>query len=502
LSNELNLNDLVEEKKSGGDISVERKMCINAIVSTEYMKSIAPLLKDLTLLESVMCRTILGWALDYWKKYGMAMQETVQTIYESARGKINETTSKDLSDFLQSVSQQYAEGNTHIYNVQLEVDLIEDYMDKQNLTKLQKNIEKSMLTNNLVKAKQHVNNYNQIKQSPNMAIEGGTDFSRYYREKNKEDVLFHMRAPFHELHGPICRKHLSAIASASKMGKSWVMTDVAVEALRNGLAVFICSLEMDVDAFLHRIDKALIKESQRGGHGKVPVFKGQGDTTQVSHVDMNKDPHSPEELEAKWKAFQMFTPTAKIFVKEWGQLQCSVEEDLMPQIDYIRESEGVAIDCIICDYADLLKPCAGDERADNRIKVGNNWKALKRVAQEKNLFLFTGSQINRSAGVLAESATKEQDSNSILKLDQTPEEKRLGIYRESVLFHRNIEYSPSREMITLANLGLGQVRLDGRWLDQGMDYMPDIDEENFYMWKENTGEEWRDDVEPDQYDYY
>lgn len=500
MSDELNISDLIEETKGTGNIGLERKMTIAAIMNTAFMKGIAPLLKDLSLIESVMCRTVLSWALEYWRKYGMAMQETVQSIYEGARGKLNQTTSKDLSDFLQSVSQQYAEGNTHIYNVQLEVDIVEDYMDKQNLTKLQKNIEKAMLTNNLVKAKQHVNNYNQVKQAPNMAIEGGTDFSRYRREKNKENVLFNMRAPFDQLHGPMCRKYLSAIASDSKKGKSWVMVDVAVEALRSGLAVFICSLEMDVDTFLHRVDKALIKESQMGGHGKVPVFKGKGDNTTVSYIDIEKEPHTPEELEAKWKAFQMFTPSAKIFVHEWSQHQCSVEDDLKPQIDYIRESEGIAIDVVICDYADLLKVCKGDERSDNRIKVGNKWKAMKKLAQDYNLFLFTGSQLNRD-GILAESASKEQDSNSILKLSQNPQEKRYGIYRESVMFHRHIEYSPSREMLTLSNLGLGQVRLSGRWLTEDMDYMPDIDGEHFYLWRDNTGEEWRDEVadEPDIY---
>lgn len=489
----MEIDDIVQEQEIAGNVTTERKITINAIMSTEYMKGVKPLLSDLTLIESKMCRTILSWCNDYWQNYGVAMKETVQDIFDSNKNKLSPVVAQDISDFLKSISEQYAK-EYHIYNVKLDINLAEDYLDKQGIIKLKQNIETAMQSNNTVKAKQYVSNYSQIKQAPGMAVDGMKDFSRYSREISQEDVLFNMPKPFDELHGPIRRKHLSAVAGKAKSGKSFMMAKVAAEALRNGLSVFIASLEMDEDSFLQRIDQEILRADQFGGNGYIPYFKGEGSATQVCHEHIYRDPATVNELENGWKSFKMKHPHARLFVKEWGQGMCSVDDDLIPQLDYIRESEGVNIDVCVVDYGDLLKPCKGDERADQRIKVGNIWKALKRVAQSKNLFMFTGSQLNRE-NILAESATKEQDANSIIRIEQTPIEKKLGLYREYVMFHRNIEYDPSRAMICTSNIGVGLFNLDGRWLTEDFDHIPDIDTDNMYLWKRNTGQEWREEQE-------
>lgn len=494
------IDDLLTETESKGDISFERKMTINAIMHSDYMKGIKPLLTDLSLIESPMCRTILGWCVAYYNKYGVAMKETITDVYKDQRGKLSKTLSKDISDFLESISKQYAEGHT-LYNPQLEIDLTEAYIDEQSVLKLRDSIDIAMLTKNTTKAKQHVNNYNQRKQAPGAAVDGTEDFSRYHREKIKEDVLFEFPKPFNELFGPARAKHLGAICGKPKTGKSRAMAYVAAQALKNGLSVFIASLEMDEDSFMNLIDLEMIRADQAGGEGHIPYFKGTGAGTSVAFKKIERDPMTSDELENKWKAEKLFNPTQRIFVKEWGQLECSVEDDLIPQLDYIRESEGVNIQVVIVDYADLLKPNKGDERADQRIKIGNQWKSLKKMAQTRNLFCFTGSQLNRD-NLLSESATKEQDANYFVRLECNPMEKRLGLYRQYVMFHRNIEYDPSRALITTSNNGIGLFNLDGRWSSDDWSHIPDdVDLDNFYLWRKNHGNEWRrfEERSPDDY---
>lgn len=482
----MELDDLITETESSGNVDMERKITINAIMNSKYIKGIKPLLTDISIIESPMCRTILGWCITYFNEYGIAMQSSATDVYKEYKKTLSKTISKDVSDFLESLSQQYAEGH-HIYNVQLEIDLAEQYIDEQRIYKLNKQIESAMLTSNTTKAKQYINNYNQVKQAPSMAVNGLVDFSRYHREKIQEDILFHFPKPFDELFGPARRKHLGAVAGKAKSGKSREMVYVACQALKAGLSVFIASLEMDEDSFLKLIDLEMIRQDQFGGQGNIPYFKGTGAGTQIAFHKAERDPHSADELEELWRIEKFANPNARIFVKEWGQLECSVDDDLIPQLDYIRESEGVNIDVVIVDYADLLKPNKGDERADPRIKIGNQWKSLKKMAQNKNLFCFTGSQLNRE-NLLSESSTKEQDANYIVKLEQSPQEKRLGIYRQYVMFHRNIEYDPSRALVTTSNNGVGLFNLDGRWASEDWEILPDVELDKHYLWRTNTGD--------------
>ena len=493
---ELNINELIEETKGAGDVSIERTMCINAIMSTEFIKGCSVLLKDLTLIESPMCRTILQWNIEYFKKYSISMQETVKDIYKSKRPKLSEVVSKDINDFLDSISQQYATGNHYIHNVKLELDLVEDYLDLQAVVKLNKGIEKTLLTGNVTKAKQLVHNFKQVKQAPKASVNAFKDFSRFREKLSKDTVLFNMPEPFNDLYGPICTRHLSGVCAASKVGKSRSMAWFVCQALKAGKAVFIGSLEMEESEFLSLIDYEMLREDLYGGEGHIPVFKGSGDNTIISHQKLLRDPATPEELEAKYKGLGLFNPTASLHIKAWPQFSCSIDDDLVPELDRIKEVEGINIEIIALDYADLLKENKGDEREPTRIKVANKWRALKKLAQERLIHLHTASQLGKE-GQLFESTTKAQDSNFLIKLEQNAMEKRLGIYRQSVMYHRGIPYDPSRPLISLSNNGIGLFNLDAKWSSEEWDYLPDVDE-NMVLWKTYTGEEWREEVE---YDY-
>lgn len=494
----MKLEDIVKEQKSVGDISVERKICINAIMSTEFIKGIKPLLNDLTLFDSPMCRTILSWAVTYFNKYGIAMKETVTDIYSNQKSKISKTNSQDISDFLESISNQYASEDMTLHNYKFELDIANEYIEVKNIIKLKQKIDKAMLTNNITKAKQEINNYNQKVIKPTSSVNALKDFSRFEDALKKDNVLFQLPYPFNELYGDICRRHLSAVAAQSKVGKSRELAWFACQALRAGEAVFIGTLEMEISEFLALIDFEMLRADLYGGMGKIPVFSGTGTETIIKHMPYMREAQTKEELEKKWEALGLFNPRGSLHIQAWPQFSCAVEEDLVPELDRIREEEGITITTIVLDYADLLKENRGDEREPTRLKVAGKWRALKKLAQKRELHLHTASQLGKE-GQLFESSTKQQDANFIIKLEQTPIEKRLGIYRQSVMFHRGIAYDPSRPLITLANNGIGLFNLDAKWSHEDWDYLPDIDED-ICLWKVFTGEEWYEEIGYD-YDY-
>lgn len=491
----MQLSDIAEETKTTSDITIERKMTINAIMSDEFIKGVKPLLTDLTLIESTMCRTILGWAITYHNHYGMAMKQTIQEIYHSQRGKMSESASKNVADFLESISQQYAEGYK-LYNPKLELDIAEEYLDKQSLIKLNKTVEKHLLTNKNAKAKQAIANFAQIKQSPKASINALKDFSRFDKKIKKDNVLFTMPYPFNEIYGDICQRHLSAVGAASKVGKSREMAWFACQALKAGEAIFIATLEMEEDEFLNLIDQEMLRDDLLGGEGVIPVFKGEGAGTRIVHKKYGREGKTKDELIAKWEALGMFNKKGSLHIKAWPQMGCCVEDDLIPELDRIREAEGVNITVAVIDYADLLKENKGDERETVRMKVAGKWRALKKLAQQREMHIHTASQLGKE-GQLFESTTKAQDSNFIITLEQTPEEKRLGIYRQKVLYHRGIPYDPSRPLISVSNNGIGLFNLDARWSSDSWDHIPDDVPEDLVLWKSYTGEEWREELEDD-----
>ena len=485
----MDLNNIITVAETKGDITFERQICINAIMHQDFIKGLIPLITDITLLVSPLARTVLTWSSYYYKEYSLPLKENIVKVYSQQKKKLSEANALDISDFLDSISNEYVK-NTQLYNIPYELDLVEEYLTERSLNKLQENIEKAMSNNNLSKAKKVVNEYTNVKQTLGNSIDGLVDFSRFDRVANKEAILFNMPGVFDTFYGPIQRKHLTAISAKAKVGKSREMAWFACQALKSNRSVFIASLEMEEDAFLKLIDDEMLREDMIGGNGVIPIFKGKGASTTITHKKIEREPLTKDDLEYHWKAIRMFNSEARLFIKAWPQHMCSVTEDLAPQLDIVKTMYNINIDVLIVDYADLLQTEPSDIREPTRIQIAGRWRALKRLAQERSLHVHTGSQLNKE-GELAESMTKSQDANAIFKLVQTPEEKRAGIYKQYVSYHREIGYDPSHALVTLANNGIGLFNLDGRWEVEDWEGFESTDED-LILWKANNGEEWRE----------
>lgn len=491
-----NIEDLLEENKPTADINLERKICMNAIMDKTFMRGIKSLLTDITLLESPLARSIMSWTIEYFNEYGKEMRHTIMGVYEQKRSKLSETVSKDIADFLESISQQYAQ-NDKVFNPAFELDIASEYLGLRSVQKVNDKLSKYLLTNNLPKARQVINNFNIVKQVGVRAIDGFADYSRFEKKKEKSNVLFSMPYPFNELYGDICTRHVSAVSAKSKVGKSREMAWFSATAIRAGMNVFIASLEMSNEEFLNLVDLELLRMDIFGGTGYIPQITGDKRNYSINYIKHEREGYTAEEMQKHYARLHKYCGYGRVFVANWPQKVCRIEDDLIPELDRLRTEEGISIQILTVDYADLLKENAGDERADNRLKIGNQWKALKRLAEERHLHCHTASQLNRE-NLLAESASKEQDANFIIRLEQNGEEKDLGIYRQYVSFHRGIPYNPSRPLISVSNNGVGLFNLDARWSNDDCDYMPDMGED-FKLWTSYEDKDKYDD-EIDLYD--
>jgi hypothetical protein len=479
LSDDLNIDDLVEETKGAGDISIERKMCINAIMSTSFMKGVKPLLNDMSLIESVMVRTILQWAKIFYESYGTAMRADIQGVYENNRGKLNHTVSQDISDFLVSISQQYASGESNI-NVNFELDITKKYIERARLIKLKNGLDKHLLTDNHLKAQQLVSNFSQITSTSSLPVNIMEDFSRFGREEVKEDVLFTMPTPLDQLYGPIKRAQLSLSCGPPKSGKSRAMVFMACEALRNGHSVFLVSCEMSADEISKLIDDEILRIRMEEGTAYMPIFSGSGDSLSVKHKKVEREGHTAEEMKSKWRAWKLFNPDATLYLKCFPQKEATID-DIEAEYDILRDETGDTPSMCVIDYLDLLAPNIGDERKDLRLQLTGIYQQAKKLAQKRHIALHSGSQTN-SALRLLEAYQKYAEVDFAIGLQQNNLEKRAGVYRLYCLIHRGIPFDDSRAMWMLSNNGVGNWFLDARWSTEDGELSIEV-EDDFKLYK-------------------
>ena len=141
-------------------------------------------------------------------------------------------------------------------------------------------------------------------------------------------------------------------------------------------------------------------------------------------------------------------------------------QDIERDLDLLEFSENFVPDVVVIDYADILKK--EDPREFGRDAINTTWKALKSLSQKRNCLVVTGTQANRDSIEklrvtqinTGEDIRKLAHVNSMMVLNQTPWEKKLGIMRIGLIAHRSIFFDEMTQVQVLQALDMGQTHLD------------------------------------------
>jgi ATP phosphoribosyltransferase regulatory subunit HisZ len=122
---------------------------------------------------------------------------------------------------------------------------------------------------------------------------------------------------------------------------------------------------------------------------------------------------------------------------------------------------------ILIDQANGLKPESGIG-AGSVEQLDSTWKALTQLAGERFALVVSPSQVTRAA--LDKKNVKQGDIAQWIgmlghidcgfALNQTPEEKREGVMRYSIMIHRHDDFNEEAVCIVLQNMKFGQIYLD------------------------------------------
>lgn len=215
--------------------------------------------------------------------------------------------------------------------------------------------------------------------------------------------------------GMLTSKALYVFMSQAGMGKSLMLSNLAINFLMQHQKVLIISLEMSEDIYATRIDAHI---------SKIKI----GDIQNYTDV-----------VEDKILKFKK-TYAADLYIKEFPPSTISVNT-----IESYIDELGIDFDVIMVDYINLLNPIISSQNANSYERIGNVTKELRALSYKKDATVISPTQVNRSGfnnsevdmENISESAQIAHHADFIGAIYQDEGDKEAGKIHVKVVKNRN-----------------------------------------------------------------
>lgn len=472
---------------------------------------------------------IAKWCLEHWQQYHKSPGQDLKAIYLAERKSMPDEEAEWVFNFLKQLSSQYDEGKGK-FNAKYAIDQGRKFAKEQGLRLLHKQLGKWLDSGRLEQAEEQVTGYNQVAKAVGRWSDPLTD-KRLISEAldpDNEAAIFTFRGDVGRMIGPIERSHLVGFMAPAKRGKTWWLEDAAMEGVACGLKVALFSLEMNDQQITRRIQRYITPLPPRAGEYTFPVWdcvknqrdfcgraertsgvgliqeeengKGKKKNGRSAHDGKPLDPRDapddylpcdycyhhglPDYQLATWlevrklkalKISQAIRNSEKLIHMTRGRLRLQTwppytagMADIVSTLNIWENLDGFIPDMVVIDYADILRP--DRQLGEERHMLDRIWKAMKALAQERQVIVISASQTNRpsfgserlDAQDIAEDIRKLAHVDLLLPINQTAQEKRSRVWRLGVLVQRHEEFFISDECWILNQLQVGQPYLDSR----------------------------------------
>jgi replicative DNA helicase len=214
--------------------------------------------------------------------------------------------------------------------------------------------------------------------------------------------------------GGLGKGELGFVVAPAGSGKSWFLARLGAEAMRQGKHVMHFTMELNEKYVGLRYDAC---------------FSGIAFQDVRNNVDMVKK--------------EIAKIPGKLYIK-YFPIKTASAATLKMHIDRLQLINGVKIDLVIVDYADILRPFAAEKNSNSYSEAGNVYEELRGVLGELQVPGWTASQSNRSAHEeeiieahnVADSYRKIMTGDFILSLSRRMEDKLASTGRVHVMKNR------------------------------------------------------------------
>ena len=457
------------------DATIERKLITYAITSTRFLQDLEPLLK-IEYLDTPYAQIVLRWVLEYYKEYHQAPGKHIQELYQKNASQIyGEENAELVRVFLSSLSEEYKEEKEDNVNLEFVSKAATEYLKLQSIKRLKEGIEECLARKDVIKAEHLVVTYRRIETQRDKGVSVFDDAAAITTAfLEDEDVLFQFPGALGEQVGTFVRGDLVAYMAAAKRGKSWWEWYTAQMAVYHGFRVVFFNLEMTMRQVLRRAWTSFVvqprrkKEMQDRRTIPVPKFVRNSEEGRWKVEVEEKEFRTVEltNVAKKQKAFRRQFRSGGVKIFTFPAYSATLD-DIEMSLDNLAYYDGFIPDVIVVDYADLIVP-SKNYRGEYRQQLDEIWKRLRRMAQERNALVVTASQASRAAFSndaeakdIAEDIRKVAHVSKLISLNQTKEERDIGVVRVHQLIERDDRLG-SVPVVVLQCLDIGQVCLDSK----------------------------------------
>jgi len=487
------------------DTEIEKKILTGLIVSSEYGKSVLPLI-DLNFFQLDFVRPVIGWIKGYYDRYLEAPKENIQYLFDIEKGSLGPEDTDLIRDFLSGLSSQFEREG--VFNGKILYDKTIEYFTERHLVHTANTILVAVGAGKLPLAQKTVQNYKQIASKMSGWVDPFSEKmienvyeTKFQKSEDEEgqDFLFRFPGKIGRLLGGFERGWLVGFLGPMKRGKTWILQEVSLQSIVAKLNVVFISIEMSEEGTASRTYKRVAAYPKDEGEVDYPIFvclRGMNNSCQLPFREeqsctycRNHPEHYKEFV--PWVGFEKvvkrklplrelkekvssFTATfgGQYRLKSYPAYTATLQQ-IERDLDNLEYTEDFVPDVIVIDYADIIAP--EDTRLDSRGRLDDIWKKLKGLAQKKHALVVTASQSNRVS--IKKRTVEDVDTSddirklahvdAMFSLNQTPVEKDLGVLRVGVVAHRWKEFSKKAEVALLQKLSDGQVLLDSEYVGYG-----------------------------------
>jgi len=460
------------EQRSGAD---EKKVLTGMILDRQVLSRIAAQWKPGGMFRSPWCNLVGNWCVEYLSKYDAPPKKEIQSLYNTwAETANNKTVVHLIGDFLETLSDEYeAAGDL---NAEYLIDLAGRHFNTVQMEALAEAIQSDIASGNLTKAIERVTGWNKVELGVGAGVDVLND-TEAIREafEAKSEALVTFPGALGEFFGTTLeRDGFIGIMGPDKRGKSYWLAEIAYRALlaRRRVAFFECG-DLSQAQVMRRLMCRVSKHPLVPCTANYPVMISRQKGSWTAEVEYKEKVFSaPLSWRRANKACQELITKLKTNSTLW-KLSCHPNSSI--SISGIKgilagwEREGWVPDVVVIDYADIL--ASDNNRIDIRHQINETWKQMRALSQSLHCLVVTATQSDADAyrkniitrSNFSEDKRKLAHVTGMVGLNQTIEEKDLGITRLNWVVRRDGAYSETKCVHVAGCLALANPAVVSCW---------------------------------------
>lgn len=445
----------------------EERMILSALCrDTETLARLIPVLhREKSPFRNRWCNLIASWCVRYYSKYQKAPESHLALLFKRyADSSPDKESVQTIEAFLYALQKE--KGSTD--NQDFIFDTAVRYFACVQMERLADKIRADCAVGKLEEAQHALSSFEPLSLQKESLVPVFGSVKPWIEavSQQQEELLVRYPGALGEFFGPhLCRDALIGFMAPEKRGKSWWLLDVAwrsaVRCRRRTL--FYSVGDMSMRQVMRRLIVRAIKRPLTAGTVAWP-----------RRVEYARD-----RLSIRWRRCTFRRPVSQAWIKQaFSQykyalgdqgllrLKCTPNgvtkvADIIADVQTLSK-QGWVPDVIVIDYADILAPEFSGSGMDVRHQINETWKALRRLSQEFHVLVVTATQTNAAsyeAGVLRRSHFSEDKRKlahvtGMVGINQTAQEKQLGVFRLNWIVLREAHFLEERCVTAVGALAL------------------------------------------------